>query len=55
MFSIAFMCVVFLVAVGHRDCLTVIWGQLTRCEKSIVPVKKFVVEREREERDIRSI
>lgn len=27
----------------------VIFGQLTRCEKSFVPAKKFVVEREREE------
>lgn len=27
----------------------VILGQLTRCEKSFVPAKKFVVEREREE------
>lgn len=29
--------------------LFVILGQLTRCEKSFVPAKKFVVEREREE------
>lgn len=49
MFSIGFMCVVFLVAEGHRDCFSVILGQLTRCEKSFVPAKKFVVEREREE------
>lgn len=49
MFSIGFMCVVFLVAVRHRDCLSVILGQLTWCEKSFVPAKKFVIEREREE------
>lgn len=48
MFSIGFMCVVFLVAVGHRGCLSVILGQLTRCEKSFVPAKKFVVERKRD-------
>lgn len=54
MFSIGFMCVVFLVAVRQRDCLSVIWGQLTRCEKSFVPAKKLVVEREkRRDRDIR--
>lgn len=39
----------FLVAVGRKGCLSVILGQLTRCEKSFVPAKKFVVEREREE------
>lgn len=49
MFSIGFMCVVFLEAAGHRGCLSVIWGQLRRCEKSLVPAKKLVVEREREE------
>lgn len=54
MFSIGFMCVVFLVAVGHKDSLSVILGQLMRCEKSFVPAKN-VVEREREDRDIRFI
>ena len=49
MFSIGFMCVVFLVAVGQGGCLSVILGQLTRCEKSFVPAKKFLVERAREE------
>lgn len=39
----------FLIAVGRKGCLSVILGQLTRCEKSFVPAKKFVVEREREE------
>lgn len=39
----------FLVAVGHKGCLSVILGQWTRCEKSFVPAKKLVVEREREE------
>lgn len=29
--------------------MAVILGKLTRCEKSFVPAKKFVVEREREE------
>lgn len=29
--------------------MSVILGQLTRCEKSFVPAKKFVVEGEREE------
>lgn len=28
MFSIGLMCVVFLVAVRHRDCLSVIWGEV---------------------------
>lgn len=47
--SYRFICVVFLIAVGRKGCLSVILGQLTRCEKSFVPAKKFVVEREREE------
>lgn len=29
--------------------MSIILGQLTRCEKSFVPAKKFVVERQREE------
>lgn len=33
----------------REGCLSAILGQLTRCEKSFVPAKKFVVEREREE------
>lgn len=51
-----FICVVFLVAVDREGCLSVILGQLTRCEKSFVPAKKVVVERERERnRDTRFI
>lgn len=30
----------FLFFSSHRDCLTVILGQLTGCEKSSVPAKK---------------
>ena len=52
MFSIGFMCVVFLVAGGHRDCLSVILGQLRRDVKSPLYLQRnwWLREKEKERR-----